>query len=79
MIVDPKLGLEGRKAIEIAMACVLSSSNQRPAMAQVVNELSQCLKMERERKKDLYATQTTIDTIEMVSMDMNTGLTPVVR
>lgn len=86
-IVDPRLQGDYEinsvwKAVEIAMACVLLSSNQRPAMEQVVNELSQCLKMERERKKDLYATQTTIDsdTIEMVTMDMNyTGLTPVAR
>uniref|UniRef100_A0A7N0TWH6 non-specific serine/threonine protein kinase n=2 Tax=Kalanchoe fedtschenkoi TaxID=63787 RepID=A0A7N0TWH6_KALFE len=83
-IVDPRLRGDYEinsiwKAIEIAVACVSQSSNKRPTMTQVVNELSQCLKMEKARKKDEFATETTIDSIEMVSVDINAGLTPLAR
>ncbi|XP_008462384.2 putative leucine-rich repeat receptor-like protein kinase At2g19210 [Cucumis melo] len=46
--VDPKIGLDINnssiwKFIELAMACVSSSSSERPTMTQVVMELKQCL------------------------------------
>ena len=46
--VDPKIGLDVNnssiwKSIELAIACVSSSSTERPTMTQVVMELKQCL------------------------------------
>ncbi|KAJ0008260.1 hypothetical protein Pint_29494 [Pistacia integerrima] len=54
-IVDPRLQGDfdidsDRKTIEVAMACVSSTSCGRPTMNQVVIELSQCLAIETARK-----------------------------
>ncbi|CAH8357644.1 unnamed protein product [Eruca vesicaria subsp. sativa] len=64
-IIDPKLmgdyDTNGAwKIVELAMACVNPSSNQRPTMAHVVMELNECVALENARKQG---------TNEMYSMD----------
>lgn len=55
-IIDPKLmgdyDTNGAwKIVELAMACVNPSSNQRPKMAHVVMELNECVALESARRQ----------------------------
>ncbi|KAG7568444.1 Protein kinase-like domain superfamily [Arabidopsis thaliana x Arabidopsis arenosa] len=54
-IVDPRLNRDYEptsvwKALEIAMSCVNPSSEKRPTMSQVSNELKQCLTLDNSRR-----------------------------
>lgn len=54
-VVDPRLNRDYEpssiwKALEIAMSCVNPSSDKRPNMSQVTNELKQCLTLENSRR-----------------------------
>ncbi|CAA7017666.1 unnamed protein product [Microthlaspi erraticum] len=54
-VVDPGLNRNYEptsvwKAIDIAMSCVNPSSEKRPSMSQVTNELKQCLTLENSRQ-----------------------------
>lgn len=54
-VVDPRLNREYEptsvwKALEIAMSCVNPSSEKRPTMSQITNELKQCLTSENSRQ-----------------------------
>ncbi|XP_020883009.1 probable LRR receptor-like serine/threonine-protein kinase At2g28960 isoform X2 [Arabidopsis lyrata subsp. lyrata] len=54
-IVDPRLNRDYEptsvwKALEIAMSCVNPSSEKRPTMSQVTNELKQCLTLDNSRR-----------------------------
>ena len=55
-----------RKAVDVAMACVATSSINRPTMNQVVLELKQCLPMENFRS-------TSSGLIDIVSMEAISG------
>lgn len=62
------------KAVEVAIDCVSATSNKRPNMSEVVNELSQCLGMEKSRKTQGLTTDTR-DSVDMVSFGLNNGYT----
>ena len=54
-VVDPRLNRDYEptsvwKALEIAMSCVNPSSEKRPTMSQVTNELKQCLTLENSKR-----------------------------
>ena len=54
-VVDPRLNREYEptsvwKALEIAILCVNPSSEKRPNMSQVINELKECLTLENSRQ-----------------------------
>ncbi|XP_048611500.1 probable LRR receptor-like serine/threonine-protein kinase At2g28960 [Brassica napus] len=54
-VVDPRLNREYEptsvwKALEIAISCVNPSSEKRPNMSQVINELKECLTLENSRQ-----------------------------
>ncbi|KAJ6327702.1 hypothetical protein OIU78_014543 [Salix suchowensis] len=61
------------KAVELAMACASRASIKRPAMTQAVMALNHCLAMEisRVNRSD--------GTIEMVSVNLGTGVVPQAR
>lgn len=59
------------KAVETAIACVSSNSNNRPTMSQVVIELKDCLAADSARKKDSYVTEPK-DSVEMMSLKFTT-------
>ncbi|XP_040371265.1 LRR receptor-like serine/threonine-protein kinase IOS1 isoform X2 [Rosa chinensis] len=65
------------KAVEIAIFCVSSSSNNRPTMSQVVTELKDCLAAELARKES-YATASK-DSVEMMSLKFTTEMRPLPR
>ena len=78
-IVDPRL--QGNfnvnsawKVIEIAMACVSSTSFERPPMSEVVIKLKECLtsKLTQRDCESNYS-------VEMVNMNMITKLNPLAR
>ena len=73
-IVDPRF--EGDfntnsvwKAVETAMACVPSSSIQRPTMSEVVRELKECLNIEIGHEKT-YSVKMESDMISSMSLEM---------
>lgn len=66
------------KAVEIAIACVSSSSNKRPTMSQVVTELKECLATELARKKESHKTESK-DSVEMMSLKFTTEMRPLPR
>lgn len=66
------------KAVEIAIACVSSSSNKRPTMSQVVTELKECLAAELARKKETHKTESK-DSVEMMSLKFTTEMRPLPR
>ena len=78
-IVDPRMCGDFNvnsawKAIEIAMACVSSTSTERPSMSEVVMKLKECLKSELAQRagESNYL-------VEMVNMNMITELIPLAR
>ncbi|XP_030972959.1 LRR receptor-like serine/threonine-protein kinase IOS1 [Quercus lobata] len=78
-IVDPRMYGDFNvnsawKAIEIAMACVSSTSTERPSMSEVVMKLKECLKSELAQRagESNYL-------VEMVNMNMITELIPLAR
>ncbi|KAM3699579.1 hypothetical protein ACB098_05G035900 [Castanea mollissima] len=78
-IVDPRLCGDFNvnsawKAIEIAMACVSSTSTERPPMSEVVMKLKECLKSELAQRAD-----ESNYLVEMVNMNMITELIPLAR
>ncbi|CAA7017678.1 unnamed protein product [Microthlaspi erraticum] len=81
-VVDPRLNREYEptsvwKALEIAMSCVNPSSEKRPNMSQVTNELKQCLTSENSRqggRQDMDSRSS----VEM-SVSFNTEVTPNAR
>ncbi|PON54511.1 Mitogen-activated protein kinase kinase kinase [Parasponia andersonii] len=82
-IVDPKLQGDFEinsvwKAVEIAMACVASTATRRPNMSQVVIELKECLASEIARKNQSRVTDS-IDSYEMLSLNVTTELSPLAR
>uniref|UniRef100_A0A7N0TWE5 non-specific serine/threonine protein kinase n=1 Tax=Kalanchoe fedtschenkoi TaxID=63787 RepID=A0A7N0TWE5_KALFE len=66
------------KVIEVAMACVSTTSHRRPTMTQVVSDLSQCLSMEKARKNE-GLTSGTIDSVEMLPFGVNNEFGPSAR
>lgn len=82
-IIDQRLGDDCDlnsvwNAVELAMACVSTSSTRRPTMTQVVNELKQCLDMEKGRKMEMSAVGT-LD-ISMDQLDFgSSGEQPLAR
>ncbi|CAL2245210.1 unnamed protein product [Prunus armeniaca] len=64
------------KAVEIAFACVSSSSNRRPTMSQVVMELKECLAIELARKNRDAESE---DSIEMRPVKFTTEMRPLSR
>ena len=83
-IVEPKLRGDFEtnsvwKAVELAMACVSRVSTKRPTMSQVVTELKDCLAAEIARKNNSRLTESTTDSVEMLSMNMTTELSPIAR
>ncbi|PON34728.1 Mitogen-activated protein kinase kinase kinase [Parasponia andersonii] len=82
-IVDPRLRGDFEinsvwKAVEISMACVSASSTKRPNMNQVVSELKECLAAELARGNKSRLTDST-SSIEMLSMNVTTDLSPLAR
>ncbi|KAJ6327703.1 hypothetical protein OIU78_014544 [Salix suchowensis] len=61
------------KAVELAMACASRASIKRPAMTQAVMALNHCLAMEISRVNRSEGT------IEMVSVNLGTGVVPQAR
>lgn len=82
-IVDPRLPGNFNinsvwKAVEIAMACVALTAARRPTMSQVVAELKECLEIELARTKEGHEGESA-DSIEMMSVNLNTELNPLAR
>lgn len=78
-IVDPRLqgdfsSNSAWKALEIAMACVLPTSARRPIMINVVMDLKECLVLEVARRRDGYDAAESKDSIELISMNVNTEI-----
>lgn len=72
------------KAVEIAMACTLDTSIERPTMSNVVNELKECLAPEKAREQTLSLRREETDTrssnaIEMVPDHMPSTTGPLPR
>ncbi|KAL9463564.1 hypothetical protein AB3S75_001386 [Citrus x aurantiifolia] len=67
------------KAVEIAMACVSSNANRRPFMNQVVMELNDCLAMEAAQKKESITTSDSNNSVEMITVNLHTELSPLAR
>ncbi|KAJ9190284.1 hypothetical protein P3X46_001503 [Hevea brasiliensis] len=86
-IMDPRLGGYYDincvwKAVEIAMACVSSSSIQRPTMSEVVVELKECLDIEMAGRNNSMVkndSENTASSIEMMITDIETSLGPQAR
>ncbi|XP_060971592.1 probable LRR receptor-like serine/threonine-protein kinase At1g05700 [Cannabis sativa] len=62
------------KAVEISMACLAHSSNQRPNMNQVVSDLNECLATELAGKNNSHQNNSTESMNEMYSMNVVTPL-----
>ncbi|GLT72856.1 hypothetical protein SLA2020_447550 [Shorea laevis] len=82
-IVDPKLRgnfniNSAWKAVEIAMTCVSPTSTKRPTMSEVVAELKECLATELGRTKEVHDGES-IDSIEMINVNVTTELSPLAR
>ncbi|KAH9665602.1 LRR receptor-like serine/threonine-protein kinase IOS1 [Citrus sinensis] len=84
-IVDPRLQEDFDansvwKAVELAMACLSPTGNQRPTMSQVVMELSECLAAEMARANSGrgFHSKGSIDHL-MMSMNLGTELNPRAR
>ncbi|XP_050234166.1 LRR receptor-like serine/threonine-protein kinase IOS1 [Mercurialis annua] len=83
-IVDPRLNGDFEvnstwKAVELAMACVSTTSAKRPTMNQVVIELNQyCLKTEMARNRQGQSTQSHNST-EFMTVNLDTELSPLAR
>lgn len=72
------------KAAEIAMACTVDTSIERPTMSNVVNELKECLALEKAREQTLSLRREETDTrssnaIEMVPDHMPSTTGPLPR
>lgn len=87
-VVDPRLKEEydvnsAWKAIEIAMACTLDTSIQRPSMSFVASELKECLVLVRARERTWSLRNAEVDgtsnSIEMVSKNMGSMTVPLPR
>ncbi|CAB4272451.1 unnamed protein product [Prunus armeniaca] len=66
------------KAVEVALACVSSSSTKRPTMSQVVTELKECLAAEFARNKEIRDTDSN-DSNELMSLKFTTEMRPLAR
>ncbi|ESR40068.1 hypothetical protein CICLE_v10027496mg [Citrus x clementina] len=83
-IVDPRL-LEDFdinsvwKTVEIAMACVSQTSTKRPTMNQVVMELNESLAIETARLKAAGKEYESKDSIESISVNQHSELSPLAR
>lgn len=66
------------KALEIGMACVSPTCAKRPTMTNVVMDLKECLVLEMARRNDGYNTESK-DSIELITMSVNTELSPIAR
>lgn len=84
-IVDPRLQEDFDttsvwKAVELAMACLSPTGNQRPTMSQVVMELNECLAAEMARANSGrgFDSKGSIDRM-MMSMNLGTELNPRAR
>lgn len=84
-IVDPRLQEDFDansvwKAVELAMACLSPTGNQRPTMSQVVMELSECLAAEMARANSGrgFHSKGSIDHL-MMSVNLGTELNPRAR
>ncbi|VVA39538.1 Hypothetical predicted protein, partial [Prunus dulcis] len=66
------------KAVEVALACVSSSSTKRPTMSQVVTELKECLAAELARNKEIRDTDSN-DSNELMSLKFTTEMRPLAR
>ncbi|KAJ0006969.1 hypothetical protein Pint_29503 [Pistacia integerrima] len=67
------------KAVEIAMACVSSTSTRRPTMNQVVIGLNECLAMETARTREDSSELEPNDYAEMISVNLHTEFSPLAR
>uniref|UniRef100_A0A0D3BTZ8 Protein kinase domain-containing protein n=1 Tax=Brassica oleracea var. oleracea TaxID=109376 RepID=A0A0D3BTZ8_BRAOL len=81
-VVDPRLNREYEptsvwKALEIAISCVNSSSEKRPNMSQVINELKECLTLENSRQggRPDMGSKSSVE----LSMSFTTEVTPSAR
>lgn len=82
-IVDPRLQGDCDinslwKVVELAVTCVSATSTKRPTMNQVVMELNECLASEMARTGAGHSTQSS-DSIELMSLNVHTGLSPLLR
>ena len=86
--VDPRLAEyevnSAWKAVEIAMECTLDTSIKRPTMSIVVNELKECLALERAREQTFSSRREEADTrssnsIEMLPNHMRSMAGPIAR
>ncbi|XP_031247368.1 LRR receptor-like serine/threonine-protein kinase IOS1 [Pistacia vera] len=81
-IVDPKLrgdfGINSVwKAVEIAMACIASTSTNRPTMSRVVTELNESLATEIAFRNVSSGTESTVS-MGLVNLDLHTQMSPMV-
>ncbi|XP_040999965.1 LRR receptor-like serine/threonine-protein kinase IOS1 isoform X3 [Juglans microcarpa x Juglans regia] len=79
-IVDPRLNgnfnsNSAWKAVEIAMGCVSPTAAKRPTMSQVVADLKECMATELARANE----GDSIESMEMINMDLATELNPLAR
>ncbi|CAK7356801.1 unnamed protein product [Dovyalis caffra] len=82
-IVDPRLRGDFNinsawKIVEIAVACVSSTSARRPTMNQVVIELNECLALEMARTREGSDIDTSLsqDSPEFMCLNVHTGMSP---
>ncbi|KAJ1420260.1 Serine/threonine-protein kinase, active site [Sesbania bispinosa] len=66
------------KAIELGMASVSINPNRRPNMSDIVTELKECLTAELARKRSGGDTEN-IDSVELVSLNLETEFCPLAR
>ncbi|XVF25075.1 hypothetical protein REPUB_Repub13aG0182500 [Reevesia pubescens] len=83
-IVDPRLQGDFDtnsvwKAVEIAMACVSLASIKRPTMNYVVSELTECLSSEIDRTRKRGHKNESQESIEMVTVNFGSEVTPLAR
>ncbi|KDO40731.1 hypothetical protein CISIN_1g0049352mg, partial [Citrus sinensis] len=83
-IVDPRLHEDFDinsvwKTVEIAMACVSQTSTKRPTMNQVVMELNESLAIETARLKAAGKEYESKDSIESISVNQHSELSPLAR
>ncbi|KAJ4833372.1 hypothetical protein Tsubulata_029923, partial [Turnera subulata] len=79
-IIDPKLHgsydvNSGWRVVELALSCVSTSPADRPTMNQVVTELNECFATLTRDDED---TSQSKNSAELMSLQVNTGLTPLV-
>ncbi|XP_023639967.1 probable LRR receptor-like serine/threonine-protein kinase At2g28960 isoform X5 [Capsella rubella] len=83
-LVDPRLNKEDYepasvwKALEIAMSCVNPSSEKRPTMSQVTNELKQCLTLDNSKRGGIREDMGSRSSVEM-STSFTTEIAPKAR